>query len=157
MPKPPPPAPEGNKRATKLKDPDVRQEAYRQFCEHIASGWPVEAFFFDHPMHSVCWRTMLRYINESPGEFQPILMDKAKSARYKYWLGEGKNLMVGKYKRGSPVVWQTCMRNIFKDVGWDREQISETNRSHVEQLAKSIRHEAVEESEICDSELEQTN
>lgn len=153
----PPPAPKGNKRAVKLKDPDVRQEAYRQFCEHIAAGWPIESFFFDHPKQSVCWRTMLRYINENPAEFQPILMEKARAARYKRWMWEGMKLMMGKYKGGSPVVWQTIMRNIFKDVGWDREPLTQDNKSHVEQLAKSIRHEAFTKPEEGDCELEQAN
>jgi|ERR1700722_2798299 len=149
-----PPAPKGNKRGLKLKDPDVRQEAYRQYCDHIAEGWPKEAFFFDHPEHSVSWETMDRYISENPTEFLPILMQKAQAARYKHWLGEGRTLMKGEYKGGSPVVWQTCMRNLFKNVMWDREQIAQDNRTHVELLAKSIRNEVVAEAEASDSDIE---
>lgn len=145
-----PPAPLGNKRGTKLKDASVRQEAYRQYCEHIASGMPKEAFFFDHPTHSVSWATMDRYIAESPTEFEPILMEKAKAARYKHWIGEGLQLMKGRYRNGSPVVWQTIMRNIFRSQGWDREQISETNRSHVQRLAESIRGNFISETETSD-------
>jgi hypothetical protein len=150
-------AQKGNTFATKLKDADVRQEAYRQYCQHIAEGWPKEAFFFDHPTHSVCWKTMERYITENPEEFPPILMERAKSARYKHWFKEGQTLMKGGYERGSPVVWQTIMRNMFKDVGWDREQISENNKSHVQRLADAIRGngDAISEAEDGDSELEQ--
>lgn len=150
-----PPPPEGNKRGIKLKDPDVRQEAFKQYCNHIASGLPKESFFFDHPVHSICWRTMERYISENPTEFQPILMEKAKAARYKHWFIEGQNIMKGEYKGGSPVVWQTIMRNIFKDVGWDREQISESSKTHVQKLAESIR--AVSEADNVDQGIEQTN
>ena len=152
-----PPPPKGNRYGVKLKEPDVRQEAYKQYCDHIASGFPKEAFFFDHPTHSVCWRTMDRYIAENPAEFQPILMQKAQAARYKHWLTEGQTLMTGGYKGGSPVVWQTIMRNIFKDVGWDREQISEDNKSHVQRLAESIRGNAITETENGDSDFEQEN
>jgi|SRR5208337_234490 len=152
-----PPAPKGNKSATKLKDTDMRQEAFRQYCQHLASGYPKEAFFFDHPTHSVCWKTMERYIDESPSEFPAYLLEKAKSARYKHWLEEGKTLMQGGYKNGSPVVWQTIMRNIFRNIGWDREQISQDNRTHVEQLAKSIRNDSLAEAETRDCENEQAD
>ena len=131
----PPPAPPGNKRGTKLKDPDVRQEAYKQYCDHIASGWPKEAFFYKHPEHSVCWKTMERYISENPAEFPSFLMEEAKALRYKHWLTEGQTIMKGGYRGGSPIIWQTCMRNIFKDVGWDREQINQDAKTHVERLA----------------------
>ena len=100
---------------------------------------------------------MERYISENPGEFQPILMQEAQANRYKKWFCEGMALMKGKYKGGSPVVWQTIMRNIFKDVGWDKEQINQSNRSHVEALARSLRNESVAEAEDGDSEIEQTD
>lgn len=158
MKRPPPPPPLGNKRGTKLKNPDVRQLAYDEYCKHIASGYPKEAFFFDHPDHSVSWKTMDRYISENPGEFPTIKMEQAKSARYKHWLGEGQTLMKGGYKNGSPVVWQTIMRNIFKDVGWDREQITQDNKSHVQKLAESIRGDApISETEVCHSEEQQAD
>jgi hypothetical protein len=60
------PAHKGNKNGVKLKDKSIRQEAYEQFCNHIASGLPKECFFFDHPKHSVCWKTLERYITETP-------------------------------------------------------------------------------------------
>lgn len=148
----PPPAPKGNKLGLKLKDPEVRQEAYRQYCEHIASGFPKEAFFFDHETHSVCWKTVERYISENPAEFPSFLMERAKAARYKHWFGEGQTLMKGGYERGSPVVWQTIMRNIFKDVGWDREQITQGSKTYVQQLAENIRDEFVAETKVGDSD-----
>lgn len=132
-------APEGNKFATKLKDAQTRKEAFTQYCDHLATGYPKEAFFFDHASESVCWKTMERYIAENPEEFPPILIERAKAKRFKHWIDEGKSLMTGKYKRGSPIIWQTCMRNLFKAEGWDREEISQNNKSHVEQLAQSIR------------------
>src|ERR1700722_15759969 len=83
-----PPAPKGNKRGLKLKDPDVRQEAYRQYCDHIAEGWPKEAFFFDHPENSVSWEKMDRYISENPTEFLPNFKQKGQASKKKQWPGE---------------------------------------------------------------------
>lgn len=110
----------GNKNGIKLKDADIRQEAFRQYCKHLADGWPKESFFFDYPGHSVCWKTMDRYIRENPSEFPSILIEQAKAKRYSYWLDKGKSLMEGQFKNGSPVVWQTFMRNMFKETGWDK-------------------------------------
>lgn len=129
----------GNDYGTKLKDPDIRQEAYRQYCDHLASGNPKEAFFFDHPTHSVCHKTMERYIKESPEEFPSHLLEKAKAARFLYWFNEGKSIMKGSYKYGSPAVWQTIMRNIFKKQGWDqREYIEQDALSSVAQNQQAI-------------------
>jgi hypothetical protein len=117
-------APKGNKFGTKLKEPEARQEAFKQYCQHIAEGWPKEAFFFSHPEYSVCHKTMERYIAESPEEFPSHLLNDAKSKRYKHWIEEGKTLMKGGYRHGSPSVWQTIMRNIFRDIGWDKDTSS---------------------------------
>lgn len=114
----------GNQNGVKLKDPDIRQEAYRQYCAHIASGYPKEAFCFEHPEFDVCWATMDKYIAENPSEFKPNLMQKAKTKRYKHWFDKGQTLMEGGYKNGSPVVWQTIMRNVFKEHGWDKQEMS---------------------------------
>lgn len=144
----------GNKYGTKLKDPEVRQEAYRQYCAHIGSGMPKQSFVFKHPDHSVTWETLDRYIAENPAEFPPILMEAAKAERYDHWFREGVALVRGQHKGGSPVVWQTIMRNMFRNLNWDREEIAENNRSHVERIASAIRDDGVvTEAEGCDPEL----
>lgn len=150
-----PPAPLGNQRSVKLKDSDVRQDAYDQYCAHIASGLPKQAFFFDHPTHSVCWKTMDKYIAENPDEFPSIKVEKAKAERYKVWLEHGSLLMKGKYKGGSPTIWTVVMRNIFKDIGWDKEQIQQDSKTHVQRLADSIRGDSLSEAEDGDQGLEQ--
>jgi hypothetical protein len=111
----------GNTCATKLKDPDLRQEAYRQYCEHIASGLPMKAWFFEHPTDptkSLSYKTMERYMRENPNEFPPSLKEAAQSKSYAKWFKEGGKLMVGEYRYGSPHTWATIMRNMFQ---WDRE------------------------------------
>lgn len=136
----------GNKSGVKLKDPDVRQEAYRQYCEWIASGYPKEAFFFDHPTQYACSDTIERYIEENPSEFPPHLLRAAMSKRYKYWFDKGKNLVDGRMEdiprenRGSPSpqVWQTIMRNMFKNIGWDADQAPRTHEAEVRKFLKYI-------------------
>jgi hypothetical protein len=150
-----PPPPPGNKRGVKLKDAGVRQQAYEQYCAHIASGSPKEAFFFDHPTHSVSWDTMEKYIAEHPNEFAPIKMKQAKAKRYQVWMEHGSKLMTGRYKGGSPTVWTVIMRNIFRDIGWDKEQIAQDSKTHVERLAQSIRSDVIGEAAESDSTIEQ--
>lgn len=111
----------GNKFAIKLKDPAIRQKAYKSYCAFIAGGKPKEAWHYNDGEHSVCWKTMDRYIKENPEEFPSLLMQEAKAKRYMVWLEKGEKLMEGKFKNGSPVVWQTIMRNIFREIGWDKE------------------------------------
>lgn len=112
-------APKGNKFATKLKEPAVRQEAYRQYCNWIANGWSKEAFVFDHPIHSVCHKTMERYIKENPTEFPIIHKEKAEAKSYEHWEKLGKQMMLGEIKGAQPAIYQMFMRNKF---GWDKEE-----------------------------------
>jgi hypothetical protein len=117
-------APEGNKNGTKIKDAEMRQRAYKSFCDHIAEGYPQYAWFFDEDGYQLCWKTMRRYIDENPVEFPPLLMNRANSKKAKYWIDEGKKLMSGKYKGGSPVAWQTIARNTLKDEGWESAEVN---------------------------------
>ena len=130
----------GNTNGTKLKEAAVRQEAFRQYCEHLAEGYPKEAFFFDHEEHSVCWKTMDRYIEENPSEFPAIKIQRAKAKRYKHWLGEGKKMMTGGYERCSPTIWTVMMRNIFKENRWDQDinvEVAPKSESATFQLAQA--------------------
>jgi len=131
-------APEGNTNGTKLKDPATRQQAYKQYCDHIASGYPKQAFFFKHPTDSVSWATLERYIEENPIEFDSSKMEEAQSERFKLWLDKGNCLVNGKYKGGSPVVWQVIMRNIFKKDGWDQDMLN--NNNNQTDARKAINH-----------------
>lgn len=115
----------GNKNAIKLKTPELKKEAYRQYLAHIAGGYPKESFSFDHPDIDITWETLDKYIEEDPTEFSPILMKKARAERYKTLFDEGITLMKGGYPGGSPVVWQTIMRNIFKAEKWDQKEPEE--------------------------------
>ncbi|HSX38930.1 MAG TPA: hypothetical protein VLE95_08960 [Chlamydiales bacterium] len=148
----------GNKNGVILKDPAIRQLAYKDFCKHIANGYPQECWSFDQDGYRCSYQTMLAYIkNDTVGEFDPILKEQAHSKSYKKLYGVGLNLMTGKIQGGSPVVWQTIMRNVNRRFGWDREEIIQDSKTHVERLAQSIRSEVVPEAEAGDSGIESTD
>lgn len=116
------PAPKGNKFATKLKDAKVRQEAYRQYCAHLAAGESKESFYLEHPTLSVSYKTMERYIKENPEEFPPIHKEIAEAKSLRHWEELGKKMMNVEFEKGQrakvePAIYQMFMRNKF---GWDK-------------------------------------
>ncbi|NJL54133.1 hypothetical protein HC928_02455 [bacterium] len=111
----------GNKSGTKIKDPELRQEAYRQYCAHLSKGFSKQGWKFVHPhdpLKSLTHRTMERYLSENPTEFPPILKEMAEADSFRIFEEHGLRLMRGEYKGGSPETWKTIMRNKF---GWDKE------------------------------------
>jgi hypothetical protein len=117
------PAPLGNTYATKLKDEELRQEAYRQYCKHIAQGRSKESWKFLNPidpLKSLCHKTMERYIEENPLEFPTILINMAYADSFNVFEQLGMQLVRGEIKNGSPETWKTFMRNKFK---WDKDDL----------------------------------
>lgn len=114
---------EGNQNATKLSTPELKKEAYRQYCAHIASGVSKEAFVFDHPTIMITSRTMEKYIREEPTEFPIEHKQVAEAKSLMHWLDLGKQMMLGRMKKCQPAIYQMFMRNKF---GWDKE----TYQSH---------------------------
>lgn len=135
-------AQQGNQSALKLDTVELRQEAYKQYCKHLASGLNKHSFYFEHPELTLTAETMDKYIKEYASEFDPRLMKVALAKRFRFWEQEGMKLMQGKYKAGSPVVWQTFMRNSFRNEGWDRELTTHTMNPdmvvHMERLRAEI-------------------
>ena len=123
-------APFGNDNATKLRDSATKQDAYKKYCAHIASGMPKQSFVYDNGIITLTYETLDKYIREDPIEFNPILMKAAKARGFGKWIDKGISLMEGKYKHGSPVIYQTIMRNIFRNDGiaWDRNDPIDINR-----------------------------
>lgn len=129
----------GNKNGIKLKNPDYRQEAYRQYCEYISKGNSKEGWKFVHPvdiLKSLCYKTMERYMRENPLEFPPILMDMAQCDSFKVFEEDGKRLMKGQYRNGSPEVWKTFMRNKFK---WDKDIMEKAEKCSADKILEGIR------------------
>lgn len=113
------PAPQGNDFGTKLKDAEVRQEAYRQYCEHLALGKSQKSFCFEHPQLTVTYKTLNKYIEDNPEEFPPIQMQVAQIRGYKRWEQITEDSAVGINKDANTASLQMVMRNKFN---WDKEE-----------------------------------
>lgn len=130
-------APYGHKNAQKLTTPEICKEAYRQYCEYIASGGTKEAWCFEHPDISLTSRTMENYIKNDPTNFPAINKELAECKSYNNWLTTGKQMMVGEIEKCQPAIYQMFMRNKF---GWDKESRN-TNKeveSDVRRLLQKI-------------------
>lgn len=144
--------PPGNKKGTKLKSPDHRQEAYQQYCAHISKGLDKRSWKYVHATDktkSLTYQTMERYIDENPTEFDTILIEQAKCDSYAYFEQEGLKLMKGIYRNGSPVTWQTFMRNKF---GWDKERLEEVSKCAADRILEKMRESTLEKAKHYERE-----
>jgi len=114
---------EGNKNGIKLKDSDLRQEAYKSFCAHLAAGNVKKSWWFEKGEYLCSWQTMERYIEENPLEFNPIQLELAISKGYTRWekvVGESAE---GKNQAANTASLQMLMRNKY---GWDKKDKDES-------------------------------
>jgi hypothetical protein len=126
----------GNQNAAKLTEPELKAEAYRQYCAWIAEGWSKESFVFKHPSLSLTYKTMERYIREFPTDFPPLHKEMAESQSLHKWEAEGVHMMQGKVDKCQPAIYQMMMRNKFK---WDKEEKKEdTLEADVRTLIKRL-------------------
>lgn len=128
-------APIGNKNGIKLKDPDIRQDAYRQYCEYISKGFGKEGWCFEHPEFTCTYKTIERYIAENPVEFPPIHKQLAESKSYKVWEGKGVDMLDGKQEKCQPAIYQMFMRNKF---GWDKDDVNEVAECAADKILDAI-------------------
>jgi len=131
----------GNQFARKLTTPELKQEAYRQYCEHLSKGYPKQAWWFEHPDMTICWKTMENYIKEFPSEF-PLTHEKISISKgLKGWIDKGIS-MIDSNGKGNAAIFQIMMRNIY---GWDKETQEEKvdrekqEKSMLEQLLSEVR------------------
>ncbi len=110
------PAPEGNQFGVKLKDPEVRQLAFEQYCAHLARGKSQESFYFEHPEFTVSYKTMNRYIEENPEEFPAIKKEIARIKGFAIWEDIVEKSAKGENEAVTPSL-QMVMRNKY---GWDK-------------------------------------
>ena len=114
-------APKGNQNAVKLRDPEIRQEAYNQYCDHLSKGKSKKSWVFEHPSLR-CTSELIEKIIKNEEEFDPLTKQIAEAKGYAYWeqkviehvLGLGDN----KTNTAALNMW---MRNRF---GWDKPESS---------------------------------
>ena len=126
-----------NQNAVKLKTPEIKKEAYRQYCEYISKGGTKEAWTFEHPDITLTWKTMEKYIAEDPIEFPPIHKNIAESKSYEEWLKLGKQMMLGQVEKCQPAIYQMFMRNKFS---WDKPDLNEVADCAADKILDVIRN-----------------
>lgn len=120
----------GNKHGEVLSNPEIRQKAFESYCEHLASGMPKEAWWFEEGKYHCTHKSMENYyLKEYPKEFPSYKIQNALAQKYRHWLGKGKDCFEGKMKNAQPAVYQMIMRNLF---GWDRPEKSENTKQPIE-------------------------
>lgn len=132
------PAPKGNKNGVKLKLPAIRRQAYKQYCDWIAKGYPKKAWCFEHPKFTCSYKTMDKYISENPLEFLPLHKEIAECKSYATWFQKGMDMLSSESKNCQPAIYQMIMRNMFD---WDKETNNnkETSEPLIRSLAKKWR------------------
>lgn len=108
---------EGNQYAKKLDTPELRQEAYKQYCDHIAKGYQKKSWYFEHPDITLTWQTMENYLRDDPKEFNSEQKQIAECKSMKHWEAILYASAKGENKDANTASLQMIMRNKF---GWDR-------------------------------------
>jgi len=106
----------GNKRGLKIKDPDVRQEAYKEFCKWLAQGKSINSFTFEKGELKCVGKTVLSYMEQYPTEFPPINKEFAFCKGYAVWEDIAEKSATGENQKANTASLQMVMRNKFK---WD--------------------------------------
>lgn len=133
---------QGHDLSKKLKTDELQREAYIKYCKHIADGYPKKTFSYVNDELSITSETMEKYIKENKDSpnFDPLLMQISEARAFKLWFDEGKKMMTGAYKNGSPMTWQVIMRNMFRKYGWDIEQkeMRSNSQPDMQRLSESL-------------------
>lgn len=112
-------APLGNKFRQVLKTEELRKEAYRQYCNHLAQGYHQDSWYFEHPELTLCSESMEKYIKEYPQELAPINKRVAKAKGLKIWEKVVEDSAKGDNEKANTASLQMLMRNKF---GWDKPE-----------------------------------
>lgn len=123
----------GNTYALKLNSLELKLEAYRQYCEHLALGKSKRSWCFEHPEMTLTCISMDKYIEQEPDIFDPLQMEAAKTKGYKRWEQVVEDSADGTNKDANTASLQMLMRNKYR---WDRED--NVNKDTSEPLVKSM-------------------
>lgn len=109
----------GNQNAKKLKTNELKMEAYKSYCAHLAKGKAKKSWYFQHPDLCLLWETMEKYIREEPTVFDPIQKEIAWAQGYQLWEGVVEDSATGANEKANTASLQMLMRNKYL---WDKEQ-----------------------------------
>ena len=114
----------GNQNSVAIKDPDIRKKAYKQYCDHIASGLSKVNFYFEHPDLTCTYATLEKYIAENPSDFDPIHREIAEAKSYQKFETACIESALGDNPEANTASLQMIMRNKFKWDKIDHDQIA---------------------------------
>lgn len=123
----------GNQNGLALKDSDIRQQAYGQYCEWLAKGKMSRSFTFEHEQYSCTGETMESYIKNNPSEFSSIKKQIAFSKGLAHWEEIVDGSATGDNEAPTASL-QMVMRNKY---GWDKEDKNSQSQAST-QLAHYI-------------------
>jgi len=112
----------GNKNAAMLEEKDIRQIAYKDYCNHIAAGKSKRSWFFEHKDLTCTFQTMEKHMQDR-FEFDPKHMEVAEAQSFGFWENVVSESAIGINKDANTASLQMIMRNKF---GWDKNQDRET-------------------------------
>src|SRR5579872_5829930 len=106
----------GNTNGVILKDPDVRQSAYDDYCSHLAKGKSKKSWFYNKDGYRCSWETMEKYIKDEV-EFDALKKIEAECKGFGTWEEVVEQAAIGKNRHANTATLQMLMRNKF---GWDK-------------------------------------
>lgn len=125
----------GNTNGLKLKDPDVRQEAYMQYCKWLAKGKASRSFTFQKGDLKCTGKTIESYIKDNPVEFPPIHKEFSYSEGYAYWEQVVEDSAKGLNKDANTASLQMLMRNKYD---WDKKEPEEDKYQQTEPVKVTL-------------------
>lgn len=108
----------GNKHGVILKDADIRQLAYKSYCEHLAKGKSRHSWTFEHGEYRCCYKTFEKYLDNTT-EFPPEYRDHSFAKGYGEWESITEDSAKGVNTKANTASLQMVMRNKF---GWDKQE-----------------------------------
>ncbi len=116
----------GNDYNVGLKTEKARIKAFLSYCKHLASGLPKQGWYYldDDLNHCSHWTMETKIKNK---EFSSILFNQARSESFLRWFKKAERIVDGEGKGGSYPTLQLVMRNMFEDLGWDKDAMNQTS------------------------------
>jgi len=115
--------PKGNKFGLKLKEPDIRQRAYDQYCDWLAKGKSPKSFSFHEGDVWCTHRTIQSYMKNNPDEFPAHKREAAFAKGYAYWESIVDARATGENQDADTPTLNMLMRNKYK---WDHDDPEES-------------------------------
>lgn len=126
----------GNQNARKLTTDELKLEAYRQYCDHLAAGNSRKSWYFEHPTLTLTYETMEKEIRENPVVLDAHKKKVAEVKGFATWERLVQETAKGANKDTNVAAMQMLMRNRYK---WDRyDQVFDDDTSSTQQSFESL-------------------